>query len=173
LLRALFELERLRNVLDYPPTVVETTITRLLERKTRQANPAEPDKEIKRFLKLLYVSKRCENFAFRLKQAFFPQIEFNVTFQVTMTKCKMFSFLLKNLILNALDQSEVVYRLKCLTCEAEYNGKTLARPSAFFAIGLMSTGTSQIQQSANIYISTKTIRLTSTVSKSSTQPTLL
>jgi hypothetical protein len=124
----LIELERLRTILarnDYPPDVVETTIARFLERKARQANPAEPEKEIKRFLKLPYVSRKCEDFAFRLKQlvsSFFPQVEFNVAFQAPMTIGKMFPF--KDRILNALDQSVVVYKVKCLNCEAEYIGKT-------------------------------------------------
>ena len=121
------EIERLKVILarnDYPPDVVDTTISLFIEQKARQANPSKPEKETTRFLKLPYVGRKCEDFAFRLKQLVnehFPQVEFNVAFQAPMTIGKMFPF--KDKIKNVMEQSLVVYSFTC-KCGAEYIGKT-------------------------------------------------
>jgi hypothetical protein len=76
------------------------------------------------FLKLPYVIRKCEDFAFRLKalvNEIFPKVEFNVAFQAPMTIGKMFPF--KDKIKNVMEQSMVVYSFTC-KCGAEYIGKT-------------------------------------------------
>jgi len=123
------ELERLKIILarnEYPSDVVDNTIRRFLEKKARVTETAKgPEKEIKRFLKLPYVGRKCEDFAFRLKRVvtdFLPQVEFNVAFQAPMTIGKLFPF--KDGVKDKLDRSMVVYSLKC-SCGAEYVGKTI------------------------------------------------
>jgi hypothetical protein len=122
------ELERLKAILarnDYPLDIVDKTIRNFLEIKK---NPEKQDKLIKdkkRFLKLPYVSRRCEDFVFRLKGTvndYYPQVDFNVAFQSPMTIGKMLPF--KDNIKNIQERSLVVYSLKCDTCGAEYIGKT-------------------------------------------------
>ena len=118
------EIEKLKTILsrnEYPADVVNNTLSLFLEKKSKQAKPGEPE----RFLKLPYVSRKCEDFAFRLKSTVnehFPQVEFNVAYQAPMTIGKMFPF--KDRVKNVEDQSLVVYSLKCKTCAAEYIGKT-------------------------------------------------
>ena len=67
------EIEKLKVILarnEYPPDVIEKSISRFLEKKAREENPpvSEPEKEFKRFLKLPYVNRKCEDFAYRLKR---------------------------------------------------------------------------------------------------------
>ena len=94
----LVELEKLKVILarnDYPPDIINTTISLFLEKKARQVEQSKPEKEHKRFLKLPYVNRKCEDFAFRLKQLVdehYPQVEFNVAYQAPMTIGKMFTF---------------------------------------------------------------------------------
>jgi len=92
------ELEKLKTILkrnEYPVDVIETTISRFKESKAKPPTSAEPEKETKRFLKLPYVSSKCENYAHRLKSLVsnnFPQVDFNVAFQAPMTIGKLFPF---------------------------------------------------------------------------------
>jgi hypothetical protein len=126
----LIELDKLKTILErneYPPEIVNNTITKFLEKKAYEENPVESEKgiEFKRFLKLPYVNRKCEDFAFRLKstiEEYYPQVEFNVAFQSPMTIGKMLPF--KDNVKNVQDRSLVVYSLKCTTCGAEYIGKT-------------------------------------------------
>ena len=80
---------------------------------------------MKRFIKLPYVNRKCEDYAFRLKQLVnknYPQIDFNVAFQAPMTIGKLFPF--KDNVKNVEERSLVVYSLKCAICGVEYIGKT-------------------------------------------------
>jgi len=111
----LTEIEKLKTILarnEYPPEVVDESIARFLKSKAREPDQLEePEKPVKRFLKLPYVSNKCEDFAFRLKklvEADFPQVDFNVA---PMTIGKFFPF--KDKIKNVEEQSLVVYNLKC------------------------------------------------------------
>lgn len=123
----LIEIEKLKTILrknDYPPDVVDCYVSRFLESKATEPTPKEPDKPHKRFLKLPYVGRKCEEFATRLKRIVennYPQVEFNVAFQAPNTIAKLFPF--KDKIKNVEDQSLVVYNLKC-SCGDEYIGKT-------------------------------------------------
>jgi hypothetical protein len=125
------EIDRLKVILgrnDYPPDIVDTTISLFLEQRSRQQNPTT-EKETRRFLKLPYVSRKCEDFAFRLKalvNEHFPKVEFNVAFQAAKTNGKMFPFMDK--IKNVMEQSKVVYSFTC-KCGAEYIGKTERIPT--------------------------------------------
>ena len=123
------ELEKLKIILyrnDYPQEVVETTINKFIAdmNKPRAEGPQEEDKRPdKRFFKLPYVGKKCEDFAFRLKKIVedtFIEVEFNVAFQSPHTIGKMFPF--KDNIKNKLERSNVVYRVVC-SCGHDYIGK--------------------------------------------------
>lgn len=124
----LVEIEKLKTILlrnEYPLEVIDNSISRFLERKAQQAVQQEPEKEIKRFLKLPYVGRKCEDFAFRLKKTvneYFPQVEFNVAFQAPMTIGKLFPF--KDNIKKMEERSLVVYSIKCKTFGVEYIDKT-------------------------------------------------
>jgi len=111
---------------EYPSEVIDESIARFLRGKAREPDqPTEPEKPVKRFLKLPYVSNKCEDFAFRLKKLVeddFPQVDFNVAFQAPMTIGKFFPF--KDKIQNVDEHSLVVYDLKCRECGVEYIGKT-------------------------------------------------
>ena len=79
---------------------------------------------MKRFLKLPYVNRMCEDYAFRLKQLVesqYTQVDFNVAFQAPMTIGKMFPF--KDNIKKVEERSMVIYKLKC-SCGTTYIGKT-------------------------------------------------
>ena len=121
------ELEKLKTILSrngYPSDIVNTTLALFCEQKARQREQPAPEKEHKRFLKLPYVGRKCEDFAFKLKQMvneFFPTVEFNVAYQAPMTLGKMFPF--KDKIKDKLDQSMVIYHLTC-SCHQSYIGKT-------------------------------------------------
>lgn len=123
------EMRKLKTILarnDYPPEIIDETIKRFVERKTRQDTPpAEPEKPVKRFLKLPFVNTKCEDYARRLKTLVttnYPQVEFNVAFQTPMTLGKLFPF--KDNVKNVEDRSLVVYSITCATCGDEYIGKT-------------------------------------------------
>ena len=67
------ELQRLRTILarnEYPASVIECTLKRFMEKKSRVVGSnekSEDSRPTKRFLKLPYVSRKCEDYAFRLK----------------------------------------------------------------------------------------------------------
>ena len=86
--------------------------------------PVQTVDKMKRFLKLPYVNRKCEDYAFRLKQlveSHYTQVNFNVAFQAPMTIGKMFPF--KDNIKKIEERSMVIYKLKC-SCGATYIGKT-------------------------------------------------
>ena len=126
----LSELEKLKVILyrnDYPTEVVERTIKKFIESKQK---PTENDgvnkveKTEKRYMKLPYVGRSCEDFAFRLKRVVedcYQQVDFNVAFQAPHTIGKMFPF--KDNIKRDLEKSMVVYCLTC-SCGHTYIGKT-------------------------------------------------
>ena len=67
----LMELDKLKSILarnEYPPEIVDKTITKFLAIKAQLENLSkqQEEKEIKWFLKLPYVNRKCEDFAFRL-----------------------------------------------------------------------------------------------------------
>jgi hypothetical protein len=121
------ELNKLKVILarnDYPPDVVEKALTKFRESKEKPAD-TKPEKPEKRFLKLPYVNRTCDEFAHRLKnlvESNFPQVEFNVAFQSPMNIGKMFPF--KDRIKNTTDRSMVVYSITCTNCQKEYIGET-------------------------------------------------
>ena len=124
------ELEKLKVILErneYPPEIVERSLAEFVESKAKvqQEKEKEPEKPIKRFLKLPYVNRKCEDYALRLKgivEENFPQVEFNVAFQAPMTIGKMFPF--KDGTRKVEERSLVVYSLRCEKCDAQYIGKT-------------------------------------------------
>ena len=124
----LLELEKLKTILaknEYPPEIVDKTISLFLENKSKVAIQVLTADKLKRFLKLPYVNKKCEDYAHRLKnlvESNYPQVDFNVAFQAPMTIGKLFPF--KENIKNIKDRSMVVYSLKCSTCGIAYIGKT-------------------------------------------------
>ena len=80
------ELEKLKVILErneYPPEIVERSLAEFVDSKAKEQQEKEPEKPIKRFLKLPYVNRKCEDYALRLKgivEENFPQVEFNVAF---------------------------------------------------------------------------------------------
>jgi hypothetical protein len=122
------ELEKLKIILlrnEYPSEIVERSLASFIESKTKKEIPVITISKKPIFFKLPYVSKKCEDYAFRLKNLVennYWQTEFTVAFSAPMTTGKKFPF--KDRIKNALDRSLVVYSLKCDTCNAEYIGKT-------------------------------------------------
>jgi hypothetical protein len=120
------EIDRLKVILgrnDYPPDIVDTTISLFLEQRSRQQNPTKVKATIK-LSKLPYVSRKCEDFALRPKalvNEHFLKVKLNVAFQAPMTIGKMFPF--KDKIKNVMEQSMVVCSFSC-KCGAEYIGKT-------------------------------------------------
>ena len=122
------ELVNLRTILsrnDYPTDVVEQCITRYIAGKMKPAEQTPPEKLHKRFIKLPYVGRSCDDFAFQLKKLVnknLPDVELTIAFQAPMTIGKLFPF--KDNIKNVEDRFLVVYSLKCSTCNAEYIGKT-------------------------------------------------
>jgi len=124
----LVEIEKLKVILqrnDYPLEVIDRTLGKFIENKAKPPLPIEQDvRPNKRFLKLPYVNRKCEDFAHRLKLLVdknFPTVEFNVAFQAPMTIGKLFPF--KDNIKKVEERSMVVYSLKC-SCGLEYIGKT-------------------------------------------------
>jgi len=121
------ELSKLKVILernDYPVDIIERTIGKFIENKAKPVNQEQPEKEVKRFIKLPFVNNKCEDFAKRLKLLVnknYPQVEFNVAFQAPMTIGKLFPF--KDNIKKVTERSMVVYKLKC-SCGLEYIGKT-------------------------------------------------
>jgi hypothetical protein len=124
------ELEKLKVILhrnDYPPDIVENTISKMIAKKRNP--PVEQELEMnekpeKVFFKLPYVGRKCEDFAYRMKRTIentFDKVEFNVAFQAPMTMEKMFPFKDKSKV--NLEKSSVVYRLVC-SCGKDYIGMT-------------------------------------------------
>jgi hypothetical protein len=123
----LVEINKLKVILernDYPLDIIDRTLNLFIENKAKPKLVVEGPQPLKRFLKLPYVSGKCEDYARRLKHLVnknLPQVEFNVAFQAPMTIGKLFPF--KDNIKKAEERSLVVYSLKC-SCGHEYIGKT-------------------------------------------------
>ena len=124
----LAELDKLKVILaknEYPPEIVERSISAYLESKAREEASIPTAKGKPVFLKLPYVNKKCDDYAHRLKKLVsenYWQTDFNVAFQAPHTIGKLFPF--KDTIKDVLDRSLVVYSLKCGKCDEEYIGKT-------------------------------------------------
>jgi hypothetical protein len=123
------EIQRLRTILarnEYLATDLEYTLKRLMGKKSRVVGSNEKSKDsrsTKRFLKLPYVSRKCEDNGFWLKklvETHYEQVEFNVTFQAPIEIGSMFPF--KDKVENVGERSMVVYCLQCNTCGDEYIG---------------------------------------------------
>ena len=109
----------------YPPDVIDRTLSRFLKNKEKEPAAVEPAKPVKKFLKLWYVNRKCEDFAHHLKilvVGHFTQVDLNVAFKTPATIGEMFPF--KDKVKNKLSRSLVVYSMKCKTCKSEYIGKT-------------------------------------------------
>ena len=85
------ELDKLKLILarnDYPTEVVESCISKFVESKTMATVAAAPTVELKPvFIKLPYVSAKCEDFAHRFKKLVsnnYPQTDFTIAFQAPM-----------------------------------------------------------------------------------------
>ena len=122
------ELNNLRTILrrnDYPTDIVEKILSKFREDKARITMPEFGPEKIKRFIKLPYVNKRCDEFERSLKELInksYPQVDLVVAYSAPMTIDKLFPF--KDNVKNLKEKSMVVYSLKCDTCNAEYVGKT-------------------------------------------------
>ena len=91
----------------------------------KPAEQTPPEKLHKRFIKLPYVGRSCDDFAFQLKKLVnknLPDVELTIAFQAPMTIGKLFPFNYN--IKNVEDRFLVVYSLKCSTCNAMYIGIT-------------------------------------------------
>jgi hypothetical protein len=65
------KIEKLKGILyknDYPANVVETTVSKILERKASPSPFKETEIRKKRYLKLPYVCNKCDGFALELKK---------------------------------------------------------------------------------------------------------
>ena len=124
----LVEIEKLKLILaknEYPAEVIDNTISKFIEKKKRNTTPVATVEKMKRFLKLPYVNRKCEDYAYRLKELVesnYTQVDFNVAFQAPMTIGKLFPF--KDNIKTTEERSMVIYEVKCSTCGATYIGKT-------------------------------------------------
>jgi hypothetical protein len=127
----LVELDKLKTILlrnDYPLDIIEKTLQRFIEQKAKERIEQEIESSIrvdKRFLKLPFINKKCDDFSNRLKtlvHSFFPTVDFTVAFQAPLTIGKLFPF--KDNIKLTEEKSLVVYCLKCIQCGVEYIGKT-------------------------------------------------
>ncbi len=81
------ELQALKHRLllnDYPPKVIDHEIDKFKQRKQMQTCQPPPKPDTKRFIVLPYTSKKCEDFAIRLRNLVtsnFAEVDFNVAFQ--------------------------------------------------------------------------------------------
>jgi hypothetical protein len=86
--------------------------------------PPKPD--TKSFIVLPYTSKKCEDFAIRLRNLVtsnFAEVDFNVAFQTPRTVGHLFPF--KDRVQLTEEKSLVIYNIKCKDCNATYIGKTI------------------------------------------------
>lgn len=122
------EIEKLKTILtrnEYPAEIIERSIDSFLKSKSKENAREATAAKLKRFIKLPYTHRKCEDYAFRLKhliESNYPQVDFNIAFQAPSTIGQLFPF--KDGIKNIEDRSRVVYSLKCITCGACYIGKT-------------------------------------------------
>ena len=92
------ELDKLKTNLalnEYPANVIEKSMALFLEKKAREGSPVATVEKMKRFLKLPCVSRKCEDYVYRLKnlvESNYPQVEFNVAFHTPMNFGRMFPF---------------------------------------------------------------------------------
>jgi hypothetical protein len=109
---------------EYPKEIIEKTIDKYIARITLPTQP-KPEKQYKRFIVLPFVNRKAEDFAVRLKtlvEENYTQVDFNVAFKAPNTIGNMFPF--KDRIRDVENQSLVVYKINCSTCNTEYIGKT-------------------------------------------------
>ena len=87
--------------------------------------PKLSPENIKRFIKLPYVSKRCDEFERSLKELInksYPQVDLGAALSAPKTIEKLFSF--KDNVKNLKEKSMVAYILIFETFNIEYVGKT-------------------------------------------------
>ena len=92
------EIAKLKVILtknQYPFKFIEQTINKFIEKQNKQniAKDVVVKKPEERYLKLPYVSRKCEDFAFRFKnlvETNFQQVQFNVAFQTPLPIGKLF-----------------------------------------------------------------------------------
>ena len=119
------EIAKLKVILtkkQYPFKAIEQTINKFVE-KQNMAEDVVTKKTEERYLKLPYVSRKCEEFAYRLKKLVetnFQQVQFNVAFQTPLHIGKLFPF--KDNVKNIQDRSHVIYNIKCSNCIDDYIG---------------------------------------------------
>jgi hypothetical protein len=126
------EVKKLKSILaknQYPANIVNEIIRKYIEKKENgiisAATNILEDQKITRFIVLPFVNRKADDYAKRLKKLVsdnFQQVDFNVAFKSPRTIGDLFPY--KDQTKNKTDQSLVVYKINCITCGAEYIGKT-------------------------------------------------
>jgi len=128
------EVARLKSILtknDYPSEVTSKTIEQFLSKRDTPVSTVEqtPPNQVKdkktRFIVLPYPNRKADEYGRRLNNLItnsYPQVDFNIAFQPPMTIGSMFPF--KDSVKVNNHKSQVVYKLTCKTCKAEYIGRT-------------------------------------------------
>jgi hypothetical protein len=123
------EVKRLKIILsknEYPENIVNQTIDKYISRITLLNQP-KPQKETNQFIVLLFVNKKAEDFAVRLKSLVeekYPQVDFNFSFNPQKTIGSLFPF--KDQIKEKRSQSLLVYKINCKTCNVDYIRKNFS-----------------------------------------------
>jgi len=111
---------------DFPPKVIDYEIDKFRLKKQILTCEPPPKPDTKRFIVLPYTSKKCEEFAIRLKNLVtnnFADLDFNVAFQTPRTVGHLFPF--KDRVQLTEEKSLVIYKINCKDCDATYIGKTI------------------------------------------------
>ena len=128
------EIRKLRIILsknEYPPQVINDTIEVFVKKKHRPPDiPIEGPQEEKltRYIVLPFINKKVEDFAVRLKtlvEKNYNKVDMNVAFKSPKIIGQLYPY--KDRVLDKMNKSLVVYRIKCKNCEVSYIGETKRR----------------------------------------------
>ena len=121
-------LKRILNKNDYPADIIDSVITKFINRKMAARAPEPPNKtddmRIKLYLVLPYLSEKASSFGRKLTNLVndsFPDVNLRVMFKAPREIKSFFRF--KDLI-PKMKRSSVVYKISCLDCNSFYIGET-------------------------------------------------
>ena len=106
---------------QYPIDEIETQMKKcLIYPQDKTCLIDQPDQRRKRFITLPYTSRKCEDFATRLRilvNNTFPSIDLNIAYQAPKTIGDFFPY--KDKVELPEEHANVVYHLKCTKCDAD------------------------------------------------------
>jgi len=127
--KTLIEMEQLRELMmknNYPTNIITQEFDKFLKsNNTAKPNDTEEEKEKVKYLSLPYLNEKSEIIGTKISQLVkehFHKVKLRVVFKAPAQLGDHFPF--KDKVTDPMQQSNIVYHIKCKECDANYIGKT-------------------------------------------------